>query len=143
MPRILLRAAVLLVAVPGLALGGSAGALEQDDHPELAGSVKAFHDVLRVDWHAEKGGERNAAACRNVGTYIALSSEIATQPAPAMASGLDWGSATAGMSDASVALGVYCASGVAANVEAGLATLHDRFHDLMSAMQGAEDAAGQ
>ena len=128
-------AAAILATTP---LAATPVMADEDGHPELSGSVKAFHDVLRVDWHAEKGDARNAAACRNVGDYIALSREIARQSAPAEADANAWSTATAGLTDASVALGAYCAGGVAANVEAGLATLHDRFHDIMKAMRGAE-----
>ena len=143
MPRNTLFATALFLAVPALTLAGPANAAQDDHHPELAGSVKAFHDVLRVDWHADKGDARNAAACRNVGHYIALSRDIADQAAPAAADEAAWKSATTGLGDASVALGAYCGGGVAANVEAGLATLHDRFHDLMAAMNGAVEASGE
>lgn len=115
-------AALTLLAAPAFA---------DDGHPPLTGSLKAFHDVLSPDWHHAPGAERNARACRNVGAYVSLAREIAAGATAAQAD------AAAGLRDASVALGAYCASGGERNVVAGLTTLHDRFHDLMETMPKA------
>ena len=109
-------------------------AAAQDDHPELTGAVKAFHDVLSPNWHSAEGPERNTAACRNAAQYVTLAKTIAEQTAPEASGGTGWSKAASGLHDASLALGAYCASGHDANVVAGLTTLHDRFHDLMKAM---------
>lgn len=126
-----------LFALAGVLAAGlaAAPALADEDHPALTGAVKAFHDVLSPDWHAAPGTARNASACGNAGRYASLSGEIAAQPAPAGVDGAAWKGAAAGLRDASAALGAYCGGGTPANVEAGLATLHDRFHDVMKVLK--------
>ena len=111
---------------------------DEDGHPELVGAVKTFHDVLKVDWHAEPGAERNANACRNTGDYITHARNITTQDSPDGASTDTWSATSYSLLDASIALGAYCLSANDANVEAGLSTLHDRFHDLMKLMKAKD-----
>lgn len=128
------QTALLAAALAAASLATPVAAV--DDHGELAGATKAFHDLLSPNWHSDPGPARNAAACRNAGDYASLAEAIANQTAPS--EGKDWAKATSGLRDASVALGAYCASGHEANVLAGLTTLHDRFHDLMKAMPKAK-----
>ncbi len=108
-----------------------------DDHPELGGAVKAFHDTLSPNWHSPAGAARNAAACKNAGTYVSQAETIVKQATPSQADGRTWPQAALGLRDASTALGAYCASSHDANVVAGLSILHDRFHDLMKAVRPA------
>ena len=116
-----------------LALVASAAqADEGGKYPVMPEAMKAFHDVMRVDWHADKGAARNAAACANVGRYIQLSSTIGRQTRPSHVAASSWQPAVTSLTDAAVALGAYCGSAASGNVEAGLTTLHDRFHDLMN-----------
>lgn len=126
--------AFLVLTVDGQPLLAEEAA-HNDDHPPLAGAVEAFHDVLRVDWHGEIGPARNLGTCEHTGQYITIARQITAEAGPAHADADDWKVASNGLLDASVALGAYCASGMDANVEAGLSTVHDRFHDLMKLMK--------
>lgn len=123
-----------LAASLALAAPAFAGA---DDHPELAGPVKAFHDRLSPNWHSAPGAARNAAACAGAADYASLANDIVSAPVPRSAA-RGWPAATAGLRDAAIALTAYCASGHGGNVLAGLTTLHDRFHDLMETLRSAE-----
>lgn len=132
----------ILLAVSGLVLFASNPAFsatgEADNHPELTGAIRAFHDVLKIDWHADEGAARNNGACGNIGDYITLAREVTKQNGPGHAAPREWQSASHGLLDASVALGAYCASGADGNVTSGLTTLHDRFHDVMALLNAPE-----
>lgn len=132
----------ILLAVSGLVLLGSnpvfAAEGNADDHPELTGAIRAFHDVLKIDWHADEGAARNDGTCANVGDYITLARDVTKQNGPDHTASQQWQRGSHGLLDASVALGAYCASGVDGNVTSGLTTLHDRFHDVMALLNAPE-----
>lgn len=109
-----------------------------DEHPELFGAAKAFHDVLSGDWHAEPGLERTTTTCGHVGDYIEIAEKVTQQPKPSHADAEAWSMTADGMLDASVALKAYCATAMEANVASGLSTVHDRFHDLMKLLKAPE-----
>ena len=122
-----LRTSILAFAL----LATPAALLADDDHPALPPLVEAFHTVIAKDWHAKEGPERLKSACANVGSYGAISAKLVKRPVPEAVDAAQWKSSAVALNDASKALGAYCGSGNDGNVTSGLATLHDRFHDLM------------
>ncbi|MBK6706529.1 MAG: hypothetical protein IPG54_03225 [Sphingomonadales bacterium] len=117
--------------VASLMLASPAALRADEDHPPLPASVEKFHSILSKDWHTKEGPERLQSACGNVGAYIVTARQVVADKGPDKVDAAQWQTATIAMSDASVALGAYCAAGHGGNVTAGLSTLHDRFHDLM------------
>ena len=97
-------------------------------HHELAGGMKAFHDVLAPPYHMAAGPERVEKTCQAVAGMRDASGKIAGEP---KGDADKWKTASKALADGVEALDKACQASGRADVAAKLETVHDGFHALM------------
>lgn len=102
-------------------------------HHDLAGGMKAFHDVLAPAYHMEAGAARVDKTCQSVAGMRDASGKITAEP---KGDADKWKAAAKALADGVDALDKACQASGRADVGAKLEAVHDQFHALMDLAKG-------
>lgn len=110
----------------------------EDHHEGFSESVKAFHDVMSKDWHAEAGSERIQSTCTNVHDYAQKAKAVVKASSPASVPATEWQAATTALAAAVGVLETTCEQDDTASFQANFSSVHDKFHVLVELIEAAK-----